>query len=391
MDVRRGMAAIVAAAALAAAAAAAGGAAYAASDGDGPIPAWVKTVFGYYAAGEITDDEIIAALEYLIAHGIIQVGAAPAAAPDGAEPEHAGADLAERVADEAEFNEALAERLRDDMQAFRIELRAGGYIPGHPDDYADVIETGRAEIRAVEAYAAALRAAAADGEITAAERAPIEAAGRAADDAAQAAADAVAASPMGQYLAFAEGLAGAFVGSLGEPSGDGGGGGGGGGGAAAGPAACPTPAELVAQAAPVVREAGATADDAGYRADLEEQRRQHLRNFEAGLSGAYTFRANGDFGSAGAGAASDAGGNVAAYDDMLAAIKSAIRAGERLAATMERAAEDGEISASEAGEITEAEALAEAAGCVAAAEYDATPSGRTKYGGMFRAYMDGFR
>lgn len=386
MDVRRGMAAIVAAAALAAAAAAAGGAAYATSDGegDGPIPAWVKTVFGYYAAGEITDDEIIAALEYLIAHGIIQVGAAP----DGAEAEHAGADLAERVADEAEFNEALAERLRDDMQAFRIELRAGGYIPGHPDDYADVIATGRAEIRAVEAYAAALRAAAADGEITAAERAPIEAAGRAADDAAQAAADAVAASPMGQYLAFANELTGAFVGALGEPSGDGGGGGGG---ATAEPAACPTPAELVAQAAPVVREADATADDAGYLADLAEQRRQHLRNFEAGLSGAYTFRTNGDFGSAGAGAASDAGGNVAAYDDMLAAIKAAIRAGERLAATMERAAEDGEISASEAGEITEAEALAEAAGCMAAAEYDATPSGRTKYGGMFRAYMDGFR
>ena len=386
MDIRRGMAAIVAAAALAAAAAAAGGAAYATSDGegDGPIPAWVKTVFGYYAAGEITDDEIIAALEYLIAHGIIQVGAAP----DGAEPAHAGADLAERVADEAEFNEALAERLRDDMQAFRIELRAGGYIPGHPDDYADVIATGRAEIRAVEAYAAALRAAAADGEITAAERAPIEAAGRAADDAAQAAADAVAASPMGQYLAFANELTGAFVGALGEPSGDGGGGGGG---ATAEPAACPTPAELVAQAAPVVREADATADDAGYLADLAEQRRQHLRNFEAGLSGAYTFRTNGDFGSAGAGAASDAGGNVAAYDDMLAAIKAAIRAGERLAATMERAAEDGEISASEAGEITEVEALAEAAGCMAAAEYDATPSGRTKYGGMFRAYMDGFR
>ena len=383
MDVRRGMAAIVAAAALAAATAA-GAAAYATSDGDAPIPAWVKTVFGYYAAGEITDDEIIAALEYLIAHGIIQVSAAPAAAPDGAEPEHAGADLAERVADEAEFNEALAKRLRDDMHAFRIELRAGGYIPGHPDDYADVIETGQAEIRAVEAYATALRAAAADGEITAAERAPIEAAGRAADDAAQAAADAVAASPMGPYLAFANELTGAFTGALGGAAA-------GGGGTPSEPAACPTPAELVAQAAPIVREADATADDAGYLADLAEQRRQHLRNFEAGLSGAYTFRANGDFGSAGAGAASDAGGNVAAYDDMLAAIKSAIRAGERLAATMERAAEDGEISASEAGEIAEAEALAEAAGCMAAAEYDETPSGRTKYGGAFRAYMDGFR
>ena len=370
--------------ALAAIVAGTAGTAHAASDGGG-MPAWVKQLFVYYANDQIGEAEILGALAYLINNGIIQVSAAPAAAPDGAEPEHAGADLAERVADEAEFNEALAKRLRDDMHAFRIELRAGGYIPGHPDDYADVIETGQAEIRAVEAYAAALRAAAADGEITAAERAPIEAAGRAADDAAQAAADAVAASPMGPYLAFANELTGAFTGALGGAAAAGGGG------TPSEPAACPTPAELVAQAAPVVREADATADDAGYLADLAEQRRQHLRNFEAGLSGAYTFRANGDFGSAGAGAASDAGGNVAAYDDMLAAIKSAIRAGERLAATMERAAEDGEISASEAGEIAEAEALAEAAGCMAAAEYDETPSGRTKYGGAFRAYMDGFR
>ena len=370
--------------ALAAIVAGTAGTAHAASDGGG-MPAWVKQLFVYYANDQIGEAEILGALAYLINNGIIQVSAAPAAAPDGAEPEHAGADLAERVADEAEFNEALAKRLRDDMHAFRIELRAGGYIPGHPDDYADVIETGQAEIRAVEAYAAALHAAAADGEITAAERAPIEAAGRAADDAAQAAADAVAASPMGPYLAFANELTGAFTGALGGAAAAGGGG------TPSEPAACPTPAELVAQAAPVVREADATADDAGYLADLAEQRRQHLRNFEAGLSGAYTFRANGDFGSAGAGAASDAGGNVAAYDDMLAAIKSAIRAGERLAATMERAAEDGEISASEAGEIAEAEALAEAAGCMAAAEYDETPSGRTKYGGAFRAYMDGFR
>ena len=369
--------------ALAAIVAGTAGTAHAASDGGG-MPAWVKQLFVYYANDQIGEAEILGALAYLINNGIIQVSAAPAAAPDGAEPEHAGADLAERVADEAEFNEALAKRLRDDMHAFRIELRAGGYIPGHPDDYADVIETGQAEIRAVGAYAAALRAAAADGEITAAERAPIEAAGRAADDAAQAAADAVAASPMGPYLAFANELTGAFTGALGGAAA-------GGGGTPSEPAACPTPAELVAQAAPIVREADATADDAGYLADLAEQRRQHLRNFEAGLSGAYTFRANGDFGSAGAGAASDAGGNVAAYDDMLAAIKSAIRAGERLAATMERAAEDGEISASEAGEIAEAEALAEAAGCMAAAEYDETPSGRTKYGGAFRAYMDGFR
>ena len=77
MNGRRGTA-LVAAVALAAAgvvvAVASGGAAYAAPDeGDGPIPVWVKGVFAFYIDGHITDDELISALEFLIAQDIIQV------------------------------------------------------------------------------------------------------------------------------------------------------------------------------------------------------------------------------------------------------------------------------------------------------------------------------
>ena len=383
--------ALAAAAAVAGAVAAGGIVAHAALDeGGAPIPAWVKTVFGYYADGDIGDAELIAALEYLIDHGIIQVGAsAPPAGADGAESD--GAEHAAWALDEAEFNDALAERLRDDMHALRIEIRAGGYMPGQPADYDQVIMAGQAEIRAVEAYAAALRAAAADGDIAVDERTAIERAGRAADAASQAAADAVAASPLGAYMALSQGLMSAFAGALT----DGPDGGTGADGMAAEPdepATCPTPAELLARAAPAVRDADAAADDASYIDDLAQQRRKHLRDFEAGLSGAYTFRANGDFGTAGNSAASAAGGDVAAYDDMLGAIKDAIRADERLADAMERAARDGVISAAESAEIAEAEAEAEAASCKAAAEYDVTPYGRSQYsGGTFSAYMRGFR
>ena len=37
------------------------------------IPAWVKTVFEYYANGDISDSELILALEFLIQHGIIEI------------------------------------------------------------------------------------------------------------------------------------------------------------------------------------------------------------------------------------------------------------------------------------------------------------------------------
>ena len=352
------------------------GTAYAQDDGDdGPIPAWIKSVFSYYADGLITDSELIAALEYLISHGILVITPSEASAGGQANTEAARAEHAVWAADEAEFNTALATELKDAMQAFRLELRSG-YIPGSTADYADVISAQRAEITAVESYAEALRTAAADGTISDSDRASIEGAGRAVDDASQAVADAVAASPMGPYMAFQEGLAAALAGGFTVP-------------APIEPLACSAPSELAARAGPDERGADEADDDAGYLDDHAQQRRQHLRDFEAGLSGAYTFRANGDFGSAGSSAASMAGGNVSAYDDMLGAIKGAIRAAERQAAIMERAAEDGVISAAEAAEITMAAAETEAAECNAAAEYDASPAaGRA---GTLNSFMDGFR
>lgn len=342
---------------------------------DGPIPAWIKSVFSFYADGQITDAELIAALEYLISHGVLVITPSEAPAGGQANAEAARAEHAVWAADEAEFHDALATELKDDMQAFRLELRSG-YIPGSVADYANVISAQRAEIKAVESYAAALRTAAADGTISDADRASIEAAGRAVEDAGQAVDDSVEASPLGPYMAFQEGLAAAFTGGFSVP-------------APAEPLTCAAPSELAARAGPDDREADEAADDAGYLVDLAQQRRQHLRDFEAGLSGAYTFRANGDFGSAGDSAASMAGGNVSAYDDMLGAIKSAIRAAERQAGTMERAAEDGMISADEAAEITMAAAETEAAECGAAAEYDKTPAaGRA---GTLNSFMDGFR
>ena len=352
------------------------GTAYAQDDGgDGPIPTWIKSVFSFYVDGQITDEELIAALEYLISHGVLVI--TPSEAPSGgqANTEAARAEHAVWAADEAKFHVALAAALKDDMQTFRLELRSG-YIPGSTADYADMISAQRAEITAVESYAAALRTAAADGTISDADRASIEAAGRAMADAEQAVADAVAASPLGPYMAFQEGLAAAFAGGFTVP-------------APAEPLACSAPSELAARAGPDDREADEVADDAGYLDDLAQQRRQHLRNFEAGLSGAYTFRANGDFGTAGNSAASAAGGNVSSYDDMLGAIKGAIRAAERQAAIMEQAAEDGVISANEAAEITMAAAETEAAECGAAAEYDKTPA--AGHAGTFNSFMDGFR
>ena len=66
-----------------------GGAAAAAHAQEGDlIPAWVKSVFSFYVNGEITEAELINALEYLIDQNIIQVApAAPAPPPPpAAEP-----------------------------------------------------------------------------------------------------------------------------------------------------------------------------------------------------------------------------------------------------------------------------------------------------------------
>ena len=44
-------------------------------EGEGQVPAWVKQVFAYYVDGQISESEILGALEYLIESGIMQVGA----------------------------------------------------------------------------------------------------------------------------------------------------------------------------------------------------------------------------------------------------------------------------------------------------------------------------
>ena len=184
MNVRRG-GALVAAAALAAAAAAAaaaavtsdGAVAHAALDEGGtPIPAWVKTVFGYYVAGDIDDGELIGALQYLIDLGVITL-------PDGGngaggEPAAAMSEEAKSLARQAGIAECLADESRDMIAGWELGARAARDYTS--DDYAaemrGMVAAGRASVQAVEAWAAVARQAAADGSITAAERADIVAA-----------------------------------------------------------------------------------------------------------------------------------------------------------------------------------------------------------------------
>ena len=81
MDVQR-IAALAAVAALAACAAPAGVAH--AQEGE-TIPAWVRAIFVYYADNQITDAELINAIEFLIAHDVIQTTTAPNQASQAAE------------------------------------------------------------------------------------------------------------------------------------------------------------------------------------------------------------------------------------------------------------------------------------------------------------------
>jgi hypothetical protein len=39
----------------------------------GPIPKWVKGVFGMYAQGQLSDSDLVQALQFLIKEGIIKV------------------------------------------------------------------------------------------------------------------------------------------------------------------------------------------------------------------------------------------------------------------------------------------------------------------------------
>ena len=377
-------AAAVAAAALALAAAAPpAGTAHAQDDEDvsGAIPEWVRIVFGYYADGLISDAELLAALQYLADQGILVISPAPAAEP-AAPPM---SEEAEWAADEAKLEDAVAERLRDDMQAFRVELRTGAYIPGEPADYDKAVEAGRAEIRAVEAYADTLLTAAADGKITDAEKNAIEDAGRAADDAAAASYEAFMETPMAPLLEFSGGMMDMFAGTMA----------GGTGGAPLGPptapaSQAPSPAPAASGPPRSIATAAEASDEADYLADLAKNQRKHLRNFELGLAGS-DYRTTGDFGSAGSSAAYAADGNIAAYNPMIDATREAIRASEWLAGVLEDAADDGSISAAESREIAAAEAAATEAGTAAAAAYDATLYAQYYPGGVFASFMDGFR
>ena len=166
--------AICMAVALAAAAVMYGGAAHAAQEG-GAIPEWIKTVFGYYATGEITDAEIIGALQYLIGAGVITLpaeappeAAAAAAAPANMSPE--AADLMEQ----AEVAECLAAEQRQQAAAWKLDLKQTRHMPAkYHVGVQTAIDASAEGSRAADAWAAAVRQAALDGTITARERSKI--------------------------------------------------------------------------------------------------------------------------------------------------------------------------------------------------------------------------
>ena len=209
--------------ALAAAAVMYGGAAHAAQDG-GAIPEWIKTVFGYYAAGQITDGELIGALQYLIGAGVITLPAVAGGGAGGDASEQAAAPSPAAISEEArslalqaDIAECLANESRIMIAGWELDLRASrGYTSDeYEQEMRGMITAGRASVQATEAWAAAARQAAADGSITAAERADISAA-----DADMAAADAAVhnmlmSTAAGQLMgAFAETSGGSFEGLL---------------------------------------------------------------------------------------------------------------------------------------------------------------------------------
>ena len=163
------------------AAPAADGATHAAQDGE-RIPAWVKSVFGFYVDGQISEGELIGALQYLIEHGIIQVSATPAA--PGAAPAMSAEATSYTLQAEA-LEQASIESRMAMIELISIVPAAATYM--EPDEYdelqeqaAAVQELAAAMDRADAAHITAMRGAAADGTITAAEQDAIEAAADAA-------------------------------------------------------------------------------------------------------------------------------------------------------------------------------------------------------------------
>ena len=201
---------------LAAAAAAVGPAAHAQGGaGSGELPAWIKSIFVFYADGQIGDRELIGALEYLIGAGIIQVSApAPAAPVMSAEAisYELDAEAVERTSIEsrraaAELMDlvylAMGQMDDDEYEAWEPRAEALGQIT-YEMDLADA------------ALIAALRAAAADGQITAAERADVDAAEIAAGDASDRANAAVLAlAPELQAALYGPGMAALLGGMFG--------------------------------------------------------------------------------------------------------------------------------------------------------------------------------
>ena len=119
-------------AALAVVAGGTAGAAHAAQEG-GPIPPWVKTVFGYYMDGNIGDSEVINALQHLIDIGVITMpvggGGEPAAAERaavGRAPPTGGdtADVAKAAYERAAAEREAAEREAAEREAAAAEREA---------------------------------------------------------------------------------------------------------------------------------------------------------------------------------------------------------------------------------------------------------------------------
>lgn len=208
--------AICMAVALAAAAVMYGGAAHAAQEG-GHIPEWIKTVFGYYAAGQITDGELIGALQYLIGAGVITLPAAGGGEQAAPSPAAAMSEEARSLARQADIAECLADESRTMIAGWELDARASrGYTSDeYEQEMRGMITAGRASVQATEAWAAVARQAAADGSITAAERTDISAADTDMAAADAAVYDALMSTAAGQLMgAFAEASGGSFEGLL---------------------------------------------------------------------------------------------------------------------------------------------------------------------------------
>lgn len=204
------IAAVAAAAVIGAGGGAVIGAAHAQDGGDVTLPTWIKTLFGFYAAGDIGDGEIIRALEYLINDGVINVGSGEAAAT-------AMSEEAKSLTLQADIAECLADESRTLIAGWELNLRAARDYTS--DEYGaemrDMITAGRASVQATDAWATMARQAAADGKITAAERTEITAA----DDYMAAADadlfDAMMNTAAGQFMgAFTDSDSGFFEGML---------------------------------------------------------------------------------------------------------------------------------------------------------------------------------